>query len=410
MRKNVRQFGIVLILLIVSVSTGFASTLSGELNGGLTYTWDKDAKKLDQTGANTGFRIVLEDDVDLNGRVYFSVKGAVDWMDKDLCLTADQLWYSGYAGDIDYKLGRQVISWGTADGFNPTNYFARLNIDSLASGELGGEPIWAGQVTYYGSDWSLTGVVIPFFKPQSLDGLEGMMPAGMEAFAAAIDNAKKPEGFGKQAEFALRAETQVQGFDVQASVYSGLEPLPGLMLEMSPAAPPIPTAEYRRQFSVGMATAGTVGPVGVWGEITYGGPKPFEDSNSRVILSQNKNYLQAVVGADYTFNLGKGILAQGQYVYRGQGGFFAPYGTEEEREAAHYFYGRLGYDLTMDSSVDLVVVHGIKEKGGVVRPSYTYRFPNSIQLELSAIGSYGEEESEFKILPTQLNAGLTYKF
>ena len=431
MRKNIQKFGIVLLLLVVSVGTSFAQSIHGEVNGGLTYTWDKDEKNLEQSAAITGFRVALEDDVEPNGQVHFSVKGSFDWRNKKTHLAADQLWYSGYAGDVDFKIGRQVISWGTADGFNPTNYFARLSTDTLIDGELGGDPIWAGQATYYGPSWSVTGVAIPFFKPQEIDDqmkaimMESDPMAGL--IIDAIDKTKKPRALGKNTELALRAETQFQGFDVQASVFTGFEPLPGLEMitHLNPAfdqTQPISETnqpifdmevkgEYRRQYFVGLATAGTVGPMGVWGEVTYGGPKPFEKSANPYdqVLSVNKNYLQAVVGGDYTFEVGKGLLAQAQYIYRGQGGLLAPYGLEDAREAAHYLYGRLGYDFSLDSTVDLVLVHGVKEKGGIVRPSYTHRFPNSIQLELSALAVYGKD-SDFYKLPSQVRAGVTYKF
>ena len=438
MRKNMQKFGIVLLLLVVSVGTSFAQSIHGEVNGGLTYTWDKDEKNLEQSAAITGFRLVLEDDVEPSGQVHFSVKGSVDWKTKKTHLAADQLWYSGYAGDVDFKIGRQVISWGTADGFNPTNYFARLSTDALTDGELGGDPIWAGQATYYGPGWSVTGVAIPFFKPQEIDTqMEELMIKGaaektleeqlmVQQILQAVNATKKPRALGKNTELALRAETQFQGFDVQASVFTGFEPLPGLELVTepnpnfdssdpdNPLNPPVIAkvkGEYRRQYFVGLATAGTVGPMGVWGEVTYGGPKPFEKSANPYdqVLSVNKNYLQAVVGGDYTFEVGKGLLAQAQYIYRGQGGLLAPYGQEEEREAAHYLYGRLGYDFSLDSTVDLVLVHGVKEKGGIVRSSYTHRFPNSIQLELSALGVYGKD-SDFYNLPSQVRAGVTYKF
>lgn len=431
MGKNLRKLGIVFFLLVVCVGTSFASVLQGELNGGLMYEWNKDEKSLEHTATVTGFRFALEDQVAPNGKVHFSTKGWWDWKEKDGKLAVDQLWFSGYAGDVDYSVGRQLISWGTADGFNPTNYFARLSTDALMSGDLGGEPLWSGQVTYYGSSWSVTGVAIPFFSPQTIDGQMREIMTNKDPMASlllqAIDNAPKPDGLGKNTELAVRAETQFQGFDVQASIFSGFEPLPGLevITHLNPAfdpnnpdpnVPPVLGMEiegtYRRQYFAGLAAAGTVGPMGLWGEVSYGGPKPFAESTNPLVvktpLSINKSYLQAVIGGDYTFDLGKGLLVQGQYIYRGQGGLLAPYAPEEERESAHYLYGRLGYDLSADSTVDLVLLHGITEKGGIIRPAYTHRFPNSIQLELSALGVYGE--GDISQLPQEVRLAVTYKF
>ena len=100
---------------------------SGEVYGGVGAAWDRNQKEAVHTSTLTGFRIVLEDDVDSLGKLHFSTKGWYDWKQKDGKIAVDQLWLKGYYGDFDYQVGRQLISWGTADGFNPTNYFARLS-------------------------------------------------------------------------------------------------------------------------------------------------------------------------------------------------------------------------------------------------------------------------------------------
>ncbi len=120
------------------------------------------------------------------------------------------------------------------------------------------------------------------------------------------------------------------------------------------------------------------------------------------------------MGADYTFDVGNGLLVQGQYIYRGQGSLFMPYiipviampPEPGEVKPAHYLYGRFGYDFNQDSSVDLVLLHGFEEKGGLIRPAYTYRFPpNAVQLELSLVKTYGKEDGVLASIPPS-QAGL----
>lgn len=406
MKRTMKKLAVALVVLLCALPS-FAAEPQGELTAGIGYEWDRVNEKLVHNSTQTGFRFVLEDDLDFGGKVHLSAKGYWDWKQKDGKLALDQLWVSGYYREFDYALGRQVISWGTADGFNPTNYFGRLNSNALISGDLSGEPIWSGQAVYYGPNWSLTGVVIPVFTPQPIDGQmrQMMLAKGPEGamILKAIEDAKKPKGFGKNSEWALRAEAQLGGFDLQASYFSGFEPLPGLemVLGLIPEMPelgPVPIGVegvYRRQHFVGLATTGTIGPVGVWGEMSYGGPGEFAKSTNpvevgRLPLSINKKYLQAVVGGDYTLDIGKGLLVQAQYIYRGQGSLFAPYVQPgEEVKAAHYLYGRLGYDFNAEHSVDIMALHSITEKNGLIRPAYTYRFANSLQAELSIIGFYG---------------------
>lgn len=431
MRKRIQVAAAVLLLLILAVPAA-AVVPSGELNAGIGAQWDGDSKKLVHDSTRTGFRFVLEDSLEAGTKLHFSTTGWWDWKAKKGDLSLDQLWLSGYSGDFDYQIGRQVISWGTADGFNPTNYFARMSMEALSSGVISGNPLWAAQAVYYGPSWSVTGVAVPFFTPQAIDDQMKQMMMAENPQAAlilkAMEDTKKPRGLGKNSEWAVRAETQIAGFDVQASLYSGYEPLPGLemVLTVQPDLGPVPVPSfegvYRRQTFAGLAIAGTLGPVGVWGEATYGGPAKFAESDganplevARIPLSVNQKYLQAVVGGDYTFPLGNGLLTQVQYIYRGQGSLMEPYVMPDlatlepgEIEGAHYLYGRLGYDFSPSSSAEVLVLHGFKEKGGLIRPAYTHRFPNSVQLQLSLIRPYGEES--ISSYGGRIQLAVTYQF
>ena len=443
MKRLMSSFTVLLLVMALALPA-LAFIPQGELNGGVSYEWNAEDKKLEHTSTRTGFRLVLEDYVDPAGKLHFSFKGWYDWKDKEGDLALDQLWFSGYMGDIDYSLGRQLISWGTADGFNPTSYFARMDANALFSGDMAGEPTWAGQATYYGQNFSLTAVAAPYFEPQKIDAemkrlmpkteLPPHIPPGLvpdaDAVFEAIEEVDKPKAFGKDTQWALRAETQLAGFDLQASYFTGYEPLPGMEMTIQMFPPNTSfEGEYRRQSVVGLAASGTIGSAGVWAEVAYGGPEPFAEADDvpgtmRIPLSINEKYLQAVVGGDYTFAVGTGLLAQIQYIYRGQGSLLMPYVMPEidfeagpipsiepgEIKPASYLYGRFAYDVNPDSTLDLVVIYGLEEKGGIIRPAYTYRFPNAVQAELSLVASFGKEENVFEPIPTTARLGVSYKF
>ena len=338
---------ITIIIALVLTAPVFAAIPQGEVNLGLGFEWNSQEEKVEMNSALTGFRLVLEEYIEPNGKAHLSAKGWRDWKSKTGTIGLDQVWYSGYSGDFDYTFGKQVISWGTADGFNPTNYFSRLDTNALFSGDMSGEPIWSGEVVYYGDNWSLTGVVVPVFTPQKIgEEMENLMLGANDQAAgliAAIKATDRPKGFGKNSEWAVRAETQVGNFDVQGSLYTGYEALPGMELKIDMMAmPPYSmSGKYRKQFFVGLATTGTIGDFGVWTELAYGGPQKFAEADGpmdiRIPLSINEKYLQVVVGGDYTLPVGKGLLVQGQYIYQGQGSLFAPYVEVDfdELNAAH---------------------------------------------------------------------------
>ena len=353
-----------------------------------------------------------------SGRLHFSLKGWIDWKRMDVSAAVDQFWLKGYFRDLDWQVGKQLISWGTADGFNPTNYFSRIGSDALFSGDLRGDAVWAGRLEYYAPDWSASGVVIPVFTPQKIDTFMREMileadPQGTQLIKA-VEGTKKP-GWGNP-EVALRVETQLEGFDLQVSYFRGYEPLPGLEIVLGPGLPSL-EGTYRQQQFIGMAVAGTLGPAGVWAEMAYGGPEKFAKSENpfemRIPLSINKKYFQAVVGGDYTLDIGDGLLVQAQYIYRGQGSFLEPYVMPKETrepgeiKPAHYLYGRLSYSFGIDTTADLLVLYGTVEEGGVIRPSLTHRLGDGVQLELSLLQPFGEK-SKFDSIPRQ--AALTVKY
>ncbi len=66
--------------------------------------------------------------------------------------------------NLDVKIGKQRIVWGTADLLNPTD---NLNPDDLTDMLDFGSKItsWAFKASYYLGDNTITGIRIPFFEP-----------------------------------------------------------------------------------------------------------------------------------------------------------------------------------------------------------------------------------------------------
>ena len=325
----------ILLLVLLWAVPVWAAQPAGEVYSSLGVEWDGDEQAVEFTTACTGFRAAVEESME-SGRLHFSLKGWIDWKRMEVSVAVDQFWLKGYFRDLDWQVGKQLISWGTADGFNPTNYFSRIGSDAMFSGDLRGDALWAGRLEYYAPDWSASGVVIPVFTPQKIDTFMREMileadPQGAQLIKA-VEGTEKP-GWGNP-EVALRVETQLEGLDLQVSYFRGYEPLPSMEMVLGPGAPPGLEGTYRRQQFIGLAAAGTMGSAGVWAEMAYGGPDKFAESENpfemSIPLSINKKYFQAVVGGDYTLDIGDGLLVQAQYIYRGQGSFLEPYVMPKE--------------------------------------------------------------------------------
>lgn len=69
---------------------------------------------------------------------------------------------------LDLRIGEQVVSWGVGDQFNPTN---NLNADDLRDPLLFGRQAANFMVKadyWLNEDWSISGVLVPVFKPALL--------------------------------------------------------------------------------------------------------------------------------------------------------------------------------------------------------------------------------------------------
>ncbi|MBI4705868.1 MAG: hypothetical protein HY744_32650 [Deltaproteobacteria bacterium] len=85
-----------------------------------------------------------------------------------------------FTGGLDLRVGQQLVMWGVADQFNPTN---NLNADDLEDPLQFGDQLGnvMARLDYWlDDDWSLTGVLVPIFKP-------ALLPRSARLGAAAVD-------------------------------------------------------------------------------------------------------------------------------------------------------------------------------------------------------------------------------
>ena len=70
---------------------------------------------------------------------------------------------------LDLRIGRQIVTWGAADQFNPTNNLNALDLeDPLMFGKTVGNQMIRMDFTPSESDFTLTGVWVPVFQPAQL--------------------------------------------------------------------------------------------------------------------------------------------------------------------------------------------------------------------------------------------------
>ena len=287
---------------------------------------------------------------------------------------------------LDLKVGRQIVQWGTADKFNPTN---NINPDDLEDRPLFTEPI-ANQmvvVDYAPLDDKLwfEAVYVPLFYPALLPpsaaaGLEdpqSPVPFARESDVTKIEELQRtlditpslvPSVYGhvvmpkrrfSDGQSAVKLGTSLGGVDASVSYYNGRHDIPmPLRVESStkdpPAGPPDEAEccfrsdvllNYPRMQVVGLDFSTQLpflGDMGLWGEgalffpnaqdLYIEFPIPVDVTPDDDLLNpveelrgpaiDSRPYVKATAGLDYTF--GKHVYVQAQYLR----GFIDEFGAD----------------------------------------------------------------------------------
>jgi len=263
--------------------------------------------------------------------------------------------------NLDVKIGRQRITWGTADKLNPTDNLNPYDMeDVLDFGRHRGSDAVSFDY-YFNSEFSLQGAYIPFFQPAN-------MPIGI--FANALTPAMElPQGmilrgFNNQIEMpkynlsesstaGLKFKGFAAGFDFSLSYVWGRDGMPiGIYNTFTPvdASGGIninSDLSFYRTHIFGADLAGSIGGVGVWAEAAAFLPEnkvimtndlsamyalPIGSVTQDSVMLKKEAYVKFVLGADYNF--ANGTYLNVQYLH----GFINERGTDNLND---YFFVQL---------------------------------------------------------------------
>ncbi|MGI6082747.1 MAG: DUF1302 family protein [Limnochordia bacterium] len=380
-----RSWLILASLLVLAVSAqATAAELTGELSYDMHYLTE--TKGFDRSQLQ--YNLQLEGQAGFSAAYHLSFKGdAVYRPSIGAGWELDEAYVDVYLSQLDIRVGRQVINWGTADGINPTNDINPKGIGSLDALELKGRPVPAVMAGYYQpSGAGLTGVCVLDFVPADL-------PPDLSLPSVSGE----PAGDGDQFEIALRGELPLRGWPLYLTYFNGWDDLPAVWMTLvDPFAPPIPGARYRRMQSVGMASAFDFRGASFWFEGAYKVPERLDELEApmNLAMSSNDPYTQLVAGCDYSFD--NGFYASAQVVYNEGGSLLAPFfDPQKGRQAQTYIMGRGQYSPRDGHDLELTALFNATDKGALLFPKYTYELAEATKLTLGAVYVTGSDDSEF---------------
>lgn len=263
--------------------------------------------------------------------------------------------------NVDIKIGRQRIAWGTADKLNPTDNVNPYDLEDIwdFGRHLGSDGV---QLSVYAGDIQFTGVVIPVFTPAVLpagDWAAALMPSSMQlppglTVAATTANVTLPSvSLAQSLTAGIKVKGSILGYDVSVCYLYARDSLP---LVDNVVVTPVSASSvnvrtnllYPREHIFGADMAGSILSVGVWAEAAVFLPeKVMLTTDTTALLGSVQEsvalddtpYVKFVLGGDYTFP--GNIYLNVQYVH----GFFQERGADNLED---YFVFGLDWKLFDD--------------------------------------------------------------
>lgn len=317
--------------------------------------------------------------------------------------------------NLDVRIGRQRIAWGTADKFNPTD---NLNPDDLEDlfdfgRHLGSNALKAA---YYLENFTFTGVIIPTFTPATLpndDWLSAFQPTAAPLpglFVSEItNNIELPSNkVSKTSMFALKAGIRIFDYDISLSYFNGRDDFPLLTQTKIFPVDTLGTVDittnsiYPRIQVIGADLAGQVSDIGVWAEAAIFFPNEYFSTTylsgnqlQNTLALDNKPYIKYTLGGDYTFK--NGIYVNAQFVH----GLFNERGNEN---IGDYFIFAIRKDFLDDQlrvtfaggAIEIRDFNDIKNSYGLaLGPEIAYYPMDNAELVIGSIIIEGKESSLF---------------
>lgn len=176
-----------------------------------------------------------------------------------------------YLGKLDVRLGHQIVVWGRADAFNPTNNITPQNMTARSADEDDrkvGNFLLRSSYDFGPMDFEL--IWVPKYTSSVLPSDLFPFPDGVAMGTADLPDASLGNG-----SIALKTSVVLGSFDGSASWFRGYMPTPGIVF-------------------------------------SHGG---IDDSNRIIIVLKQKPHISNVLGADFSTSV-RSFGLRGEFAYR----------------------------------------------------------------------------------------------
>lgn len=330
-----------------------------------------------------------------------------------------EAYVNAYFGPFDFRIGHQVVVWGRADGWNPTDNITPKNMlirspdedDRRLANFLIRSTINLHHVRFE-TIW------VPAYSPSYI-------PTEFIASSSGINLVEPdyPDMKLKNSAFALRLNLELPSIDGSLSYFNGHNPMPGIAADfpriiMANMDLNIFPKSYRMHVIGGDFSTVIAGSLGLRGEMAY--RRPHQDYEQYVHIPNPD--LQYVLGLDKEFGNNFSMIVQyiGRYVFdfkklevptnplefpRFKMELKNRLITFQQYELSHSLSCRAALKLLNElMSVEVFGLVNLTSNEALFRPKMTYDIADALTFTLGAELYSGPEDTLFELVDSALSA------
>jgi len=204
-----------------------------------------------------------------------------------------EAYVNAYVGSLDLRIGQQIVVWGRADGYNPTNSMTPLNLLCFSPDEDDRrESNFLIRACWNGDGVRIEALWVPVYRPSALPLAQAELPEGVHLGAPEYPGSHVMNSAG-----AVKLHFERASIDGSLCYFNGYAPAPGLRGAFSEMhTVKIFPAAYRTQL-IGGDFSTAIGPYGLRGEFAFTRPSEKDDIWQSIPNAQ----MACVLGIDRTF-------------------------------------------------------------------------------------------------------------
>ncbi len=209
-------------------------------------------------------------------------------------IDAREAYVNLYFDKFDFRIGQQIIVWGRADGFNPTNNITPYDFSVFSPNEDDKRlSNFVASATYNLSPFKINLNWIPTYKASNLPIKN--MPLPKHIYWA---DDKFPQNKLSNSNYAIKASVEKPSFDASISYFNGYHKTAGIDCENVTNGLELTNMAHHSQV-FGLDFSSSLLNYGLRGEFAYS--MPSDDRNRRGCIPRNQ--LEYTIGIDREFGV-----------------------------------------------------------------------------------------------------------